>query len=294
MKTIFVGDVEFSKNVLKKLFDLNVDIIKVLSTSSKRNSDKCNLEPLCKAHNTAFTSVDNINAPEVLKGLRALEPDVIICTGISTLLSAEFLALAKRGVIGYHPAALPDNRGRHPLIWTLVLGLKTLGSTFFWMDEGADSGPIISQATVEVAEDDYAIDLYDKMTQEALTQLETFIPRLKAGEEMAIPQNLQGSNCWRKRSKPDGKIDFRMSSLSIYNLVRALSQPYPGAHFVYQGVDISVWKTRRINGDGYENIEPGKVVEVTDQGYIRVKTGDGLIELQEFDPALPLNKGVYL
>ena len=67
------------------------------------------------------------------------------------------------GVIGYHPAALPKNRGRHPLIWALVLGLKKTASSFFIMDERADSGDVISQEEIIINDDDDASSLYAKM-----------------------------------------------------------------------------------------------------------------------------------
>ena len=82
------------------------------------------------------------------------------------------------GVIGFHPAALPANRGRDPIIWALVLGLQETASTFFFMDEGADSGDIISQEYLIITDSDDAGILYEKITQTALKQLREFVPRL--------------------------------------------------------------------------------------------------------------------
>lgn len=67
------------------------------------------------------------------------------------------------GVIGFHPAALPNNRGRHPIIWALALGLNETASTFFKMDEGADTGDIVSQVKIPICESDYAADLYENI-----------------------------------------------------------------------------------------------------------------------------------
>lgn len=106
--------------------------------------------------------------------LRELHPDYIYCFGWSYLLRKEILDLPKCGVIGFHPAALPHNRGRHPIIWVLVLGLNRKASTLFFMDEGADSGDILSQKTVLVYETDTAFTLYERITGTALEQLEQF------------------------------------------------------------------------------------------------------------------------
>ena len=90
------------------------------------------------------------------------------------------------------------------------------------------------------------------------------------------PQEIGGGNVWRKRGKRDGEIDWRMSSRAIYNLVRALTKPYVGAHFVYQDQEIKVWKVREIITKEYDYIEPGKVLSVTGQMGYRIKAGDNL------------------
>ena len=71
--------------------------------------------------------------------------------GWSRIIGKELLAVPPKGIVGYHPAALPANRGRHPIIWALALGLKETASTFFFMDNGADSGPIISQKSLIIS-----------------------------------------------------------------------------------------------------------------------------------------------
>ena len=94
--------------------------------------------------------------------------------GLSKLINRELLEIPKLGVVGYHPTLLPKNRGRHPLIWALVLGLTQTGSTFFFMDEGADSGPIISQEKVKITKKDTANTLYKKIEITASKQLKIF------------------------------------------------------------------------------------------------------------------------
>ena len=83
------------------------------------------------------------------------------------------------GVLGFHPSELPKNRGRHPLIWALALGLKKSASTFFFMDEGIDSGEILSQKIFDILSNDDAQSLYDKMSNNALQQIEEFLPQPK-------------------------------------------------------------------------------------------------------------------
>ena len=87
----------------------------------------------------------------------------------------KILSKSPIGVIGFHPAALPANRGRHPIIWSLALGLKSTASTFFFMDKNVDSGDILSQASIKISDSDDARSLYDKVTKTALSQIESRI-----------------------------------------------------------------------------------------------------------------------
>ena len=136
--------------------------------------------------------------------LAELQPDVVFCVGWSYLLKPELLAIPRYGVVGYHPAGIPHNRGRHPLIWAMVLGLSETASSFFLMDEGADSGKILSQQPIPIAETDYAADLYRNMTAIAMQQLDELVTHWLHYYEQAQPQTEAG-NVWRKRGKNDGR-----------------------------------------------------------------------------------------
>jgi len=196
------------------------------------------------------------------------------------------------GVLGYHPTKLPNNRGRHPLIWPVILNLQTSASTFFFMTEDADNGDILSQVDFKISYNDDARTIYDKVTEIALNQVEVFYPQLISNNYSIIKQDHNSSNSWRRRSNDDGIIDFRMSSNAIYNLVRGLSKPYIGAHVNYNGQEIKIWKVREIENIK-KNIEPGKVLEVNSNSFI-VKTMDNALEILDHDFEFLPNKGDYI
>ena len=282
MRILFIGTVELSYKALKKLIELNAEIVGVCTKNkSDFNSDFADLTPLCKKAGIPFKYVDDINSNENIAWIRSLSPDIIFCFGWSNLIKKDLLGLPKMGVVGYHPALLPKNRGRHPLIWALTLGLNVSGSTFFFMTEGADDGDILSQEKVEILYEDDAKSLYDKVSNIALRQIETFLPKLQNNSFETIKQNNDLSNVWRKRGKADGKIDFRMTSRAIYNLVRALTKPYVGAHVEYNGQDISIWKVEEVEFD-QNNIEFGKILE-NDGKSVVVKTYDKAIKIIDHD-----------
>lgn len=293
MRIVFIGTVEFSRRALERLLAINAEIAGVCTLrESKFNADHVDLSSVSEAHGIPWIYAEDINSTGVLRWIRDKAPNVIFCFGWSKLLKRDLLKLAPLGVVGFHPAALPANRGRHPLIWALVLGLEKTASTFFFMDSGADSGDILSQHEIFIDEEDDARTLYEKVTQAALEQIEEFVPQLTTGVFQRHMQDQRLANTWRKRGSADGEIDWRMSAHSIYNLVRGLAKPYVGAHFIANGQETKVWKTAIVS-DAPRNIEPGKVFMQTSRGPI-VKCGEGAICLLVTEPSFEPIVGSYL
>ena len=292
MRIIFIGSVFFSRIILEKLIDLNADVIGVITKSeSELNNDFEDLEPIAKKNNIPCRYVHDINDPASIDWIKQLKPDIIFCFGWSNLIKKEILNSCPMGVVGFHPALLPFNRGRHPLIWAKVLGLKKSGTSFFFMDEGADSGDILDQKEFEILFEDDASTLYKKMTVNALHQVESFLPKLKQGSFSRLKQ-LTGGNTWRKRNVSDGLIDFRMNTESICNLVRGLSKPYAGAHCILKGEEVKVWEVEFANSDEI-NLEPGKVLEIIGDG-IKIKTADGAVVIKKHSFLILPEIGTYI
>ena len=291
MRIVFIGSVLFSQKALLKLLELKANIVGIITKEkSTYNSDFIDLSSISEEYNIPYRFVKNINHSNNIKWIDELKPDILFCFGWSTLIKSELLNLTKLGVLGFHPAMLPNNRGRHPLIWAKILGLTQTGSTYIFMDEGADSGDILDQSSFEISINDDINDIYNNMTSVALKQIEIFYPKLLNGIYDKIKQIDEG-NSWRKRNKSDGLIDFRMTTTSIVNLIRALTKPFPGAHCEINGNEYKIWKCEP--GSFTSNyIEPGKVLTISNN-IIEIKTGDGSIQLTEHE--LPyVTKGEYL
>lgn len=282
MKIFFIGTVSFSQKALEKLLILNARVVGVATKSvSAFNADHADLSPVCETQNIPVKYVLDINAPHIVEWIKSLHPDVIFCFGWSSLLKKEVLTLTDIGVVGFHPSELPMNRGRHPLIWTLALGLERGAASFFFMEEGADDGDILSQETFPVVYEDDASSVYRKIESSALEQLEKILPALEHGTYERRKQDVSKGNIWRKRGIKDGEIDFRMSSYAIYNLVRALTRPYVGAHLLYKGEEIKIWKVKE-EIFKETNIEPGKVL-FSGNNEIVIKTYNGAVRILEHE-----------
>ena len=299
MRIVFIGCVDFSYVLLSQLLSLpDAEIVGVVTReSSNFNTDFRSLKPLSdQADIPCFLDAGN-RQEEMSTWITSLSPDVIYCFGWPYLLQKAVLEIPSSGVIGYHPTALPRNRGRHPIIWTLALGLTETASSFFFMDEGADSGDILSQKSLGVGREDDAATLYARLKEMALSQVREFTPLLATGNFPRTPQDHSKANYWRKRSKMDGKIDWRMPSEGVYNLVRALTNPYPGAHIEFEGSEIKVWQCEVLKEDYPDeiilDIEPGRVLATANRG-VDVRCGEGVVRLTKHDFCTLPQVGTYL
>jgi methionyl-tRNA formyltransferase len=296
-RVLFVGTVQSSKTAFESLLKIHeVEICAVITKKkSAFNSDHFDISSLAEPHNIPFKYVKDINAPHIVEWIKTFEPDIIFVSGWSQLLHKEVLAVPMKGAIGYHPALLPYNRGRHPLIWAVELGLEKTGSTFFLLNEKADQGDILTQKEIPIDKRDTAYTLYQKMEESMTKQIPDFLPRYLKGEldpEMVDPEI---GNIWRKRSRDDGLIDFRMTNDRIDALVRALTKPYPGAEIELKGQRYCVWRTEYSRFSVGNNIEPGKILNVDSKSKcVTIKSSDGAIDLveHEIDP-LP-REGEYI
>lgn len=282
MKIIFIGTVYSSKKILEKLLRLNADIVGIITKkTSAFNADFADLSAIANRNSIPYRYAVDVNAKSTVEWIKGLKADIIFCFGLSQILKKNILRATPMGVVGFHPAKLPQNRGRHPIVWALALGLEKTASTFFLMDEGVDSGDILSQVGINITYADNAMTLYEKITNAALSQIEKLLPQLADNNYKKILQDSSKVSYWRKRNKRDGEIDFRMNGRAIYNLIRSLTRPYIGAHILYKGKEIKVWEAKEVEA-GSKNTEYGKVLSLID-GQILVKCYEGAILLTKHE-----------
>jgi methionyl-tRNA formyltransferase len=256
------------------------------------HSDYVDLGDVASKHNVPLYHIKNINDPKTIALVRSLKPDIIFVFGWSQIIKREILELPSIACIGTHPALLPRNRGRHPLIWALVEGLKESGLTFFYLDEGADSGDILWQKSFPIALEDDAGSLYEKIKDLASEAIREFLPQLKQQTAPRMPQNHDLASYWGKRGEKDGEIQWSDSTLTAFNLIRALTHPYVGAHTFWDGERVLIWKAQIPEGQiqaDVVNLPPGSVFQVRDFGF-DVRTGDGYLTI--IDSEIPVGRKI--
>lgn len=295
MRILFIGSIRFSLSCLTAVIKSGGNVIAVLGQSAavnRSNADYADLEPLARRNGIPYYAIEKIGVADTVRLVESLRPDIIFVFGFSQIIPKEILRIPPKGCVGSHPARLPCHRGRHPLIWTLVYGLDKGTLTFFYLDEGVDSGDILWQREFEITVHDNATTLYEKIETLTAAAISEFLPQLASGDAPRTAQDHAKAGYWPKRTEKDGEIDWQAKSGQIHNLIRALAKPYVGAH-TYLGADrMIVWKSEPPTS-AYTGIpakgRPGDVVLV-DSGRLLVRTGDGMINIKEWE--LPMDKNV--
>ena len=199
---------------------------------------------LCRRFGVPLHFVTSINDPAsrvLLEGL-----DVVFVIGWSQILSPETLATARLGMIGAHASLLPKNRGSAPINWALIRGERVTGNSLIWLAEGVDAGDIIDQTEFQISPYDTCGTLYDRVAASNRDMIMRALPQLLRGERVGTPQprsNGGGGSAVLPRRRPaDGLIDWDQEACAIYNFIRALTKPYPGAFGWLDGRRWSVWR----------------------------------------------------
>lgn len=216
-----------------------------------------------------------------------------ICVGWSETIPNEIINNIELGCIGFHPTMLPKNRGKHPIIWSIFLGLKYTGSTFFLMNQNIDSGEILDQKLIKISKYENSQSLYSKIQTKAVFQIKKVLIDLKKKRFNTFKQSNNLANYWRKRKEIDGHIDWRMNFVTIDRLVRSLHKPYPGAFYIYKNNKIPVWKIKKSPKKNTSNIEPGKVI-TNNNDDVMVKCYDCFLWIIEHDFKEIPKSGEYL
>ena len=193
-------------------------------------SGRVYLDELAADHGIPLHKVGNINEPAAIDMLRSADLDWLFIIGWSQIAGPEVLASARRGVLGMHPTLLPQGRGRASIPWAILKRLDKTGVTLFKLDEGTDTGPILAQLVLPLAEDEDATSLYDRVVGAHRELLRQVWPMLESG---AVEERVQDDSLaseWPGRRPEDGEIrPDEMSVSDVECLVRALTHPYPGA-----------------------------------------------------------------
>lgn len=233
---------------------------------------------LAGAHGIPVQTPEDPNVPAFVEEVRRLRPDLLFSFYYRRLLSPAILAVPPLGAINLHGSLLPKYRGRAPVNWVLVRGETTSGVTLHYMDARADHGDIIAQRAVPITIEDTALTLSRKLTAAARSLLAETYPRIVAGKAPRIPQDDGAATTFGRRTPADGRIDWSRSAWQIYNLIRAVTRPFPGAFTFWGDRKLLLWSAQPPGGRACE-APPGTILGAGEGGALEVATGDGILEV---------------
>ena len=215
------------------------------------------------------------NAPAFVAAMQALQPDWLFSCYYRHMLKQPLLNLPRLGALNLHGSLLPRYRGRCPLNWVLVHGETETGVTLHYMVAKADQGDIVGQERVPITFGDTAFTLFAKMTTAAGQLFRETYPRLRSGQAPRRPQDHAQASCFGGRRPEDGKIDWRQPATGIYNLMRAVTHPYPGAFTTLVGRKLFIWNGRPLAAPVSAPDPPGRITNALPGEGLVVATGSG-------------------
>jgi methionyl-tRNA formyltransferase len=213
---------------------------------------------------------------EWIARIAAMRPAIIYSFYYRKLLPEAVLQTAPLGAFNVHGSLLPAYRGRAPVNWVLVNGERTTGVTLHHMVARADAGDIVAQRQVEIEDSDTALRLHRKLVPLGAGLIREFHPLIVEGRAPRLPQDLSKGSYFSRRRPEDGKIDWNWPARRIFNMVRAVTHPYPGAFCLAGGHKLFIWEARIMRESGRCG-QPGAIVQRRPDGALEVAAGDGSV-----------------
>lgn len=306
MKLIFMGTPDFAVPVLEKLVEEGHDIGYVVTQPDRAgNRGKVTFSPVKKAAVDCSIPVlqpENINrASEEKEKMKEFDADAIIVVAYGQILKRDILDMPKVGCFNVHGSLLPKLRGAAPIQQAILQGDKRTGVTIMKMEEGLDSGDMISKAETEIRDKNFK-DIHDELSLMGAELMAETLTLIENGQAKYKKQDESIATYAPRIEKKDGAVDFTKSAFHIQQKIRAFD-PWPGAFCRYNGANMKLWKAVALRDNVGDNQDagvkpekrtlkeavPGAVLSADSTGII-VKCGEGYLNIEELQ--LPGKKRV--
>ncbi len=251
MNIVFMGTPDIAADSLKALIAAGHKISAVFTKPDKPVGRKQILtappvKVLAEENNIPVFQPETLRDGEAYRILKEINPEIIVVVAYGKILPKEILELTEFGCINAHASLLPKYRGSSPIQWSIVCGEKHTGITIQYMDEGIDTGDIISKAEIEIGENETAEELFDRLSVLAGELLCSTLESIENGTAVRTPQNEEEATYAPMIKKEMGEIDFNKSAQDIHNLVRGFYS-WPAAYTFIGGKRLKVYKTEVVS-----------------------------------------------
>ena len=294
-RILFFGYSEVGHECLSLLLERGDNVVALLTHEDNPGEKIWFKTPAtaARARGIPVHTPEKLNQPEWLERLALLAPDLILSVYYRNLISERILGLARLGAFNLHGSLLPKYRGRAPINWAVLHGEPRLGMTLHRMVKKADAGAVVDQEGVAISPRDTAEQAFRKVLPCARIVLARQIDALLAGTARERPQDESQATYFGGRKPEDGRVNWTQTSGQIFNLIRAVTDPYPGAFSDVGPARLMVWWAEPASPAARGR--PGEILSLTP---LVVGTADGALELTRTEwrgaPAPDLHIGQLL
>ena len=294
LRIVYLGTPEFAVESLKRLVDGGYNIVGVVTMPDKaigRHQNvlsKSAVKVFAESHGLPLLQPANLKDPEFVAQLKAWQADVQVVVAFRMLPEVVW-AMPRFGTFNLHAALLPQYRGAAPINWAIINGERETGITTFFLQHEIDTGNVIQQVRVPIADTDTAGDIHDRLMLLGGDLVIETINKLIEGNIKVIPQEeMQTDEPLKpapKLFKDNCKIDWNAGVKKCYDLIRGLS-PYPAAWTTF--VSGEKQQTLKIFFSEKEFCTPAAPVGtiiIADKADLKVALSDGYLHLKEIQPA---------
>ena len=292
---VMLGYGPFGRRVLEVSLDQGWAPVAVMTHLGPSDLDDVTVESVARS---AQLSVSTANPnKEGLSWLRSLDPDVLFTVNYRLILTTEVLAIPRKGGFNVHGSLLPRLRGRSPITWAIILGHDETGVTVHTLRPEVDTGDVVVQSRIPIELADTSASIQSQMLELYPRLVEGTLRDVATGTLTTQPQ--VGEPTYGKVRHPeDGEISWHWSARQVYNWVRALTRPYPGAFTYQDGVPMRIWKAAAVELPDATGRQLGEVIGtcIFPSGKVgwAVTCGDGIVCIEEYETDAELKAGARL
>lgn len=281
MKIIFAGTPEFAAAALGAVHAAGHEIALVLTQPDRPagrglNTAASAVKRLAQALGLPVAQPATLKNSDVLARLRHVQPEAMVVAAYGLMLPVDVLKVPVRGCLNIHASLLPRWRGAAPIQRALLAGDCETGVSIMQMEEGLDTGPVMLREAIQIASDDTAQTLHDRLSKLGAR----LIQQALAEWPPAVRQDGAAATYAAKINKGEARIDWREPAQIIERKVRAFD-PTPGASTGLGGTGLKIWRAAVVAGVA---AEPG-TVQAADSSGITVACGAGGLRITELQRA---------
>ena len=263
MKLIFMGTPDFAVPCLEALLDAGHQVLAVFTQPDKPVGRKQIMTPpavkICAlSHGLTVYQPDTLRSGEAMSVISVLSPEAIVVAAYGKILPKEMIDLPRYGCINVHGSLLPKYRGAAPIQWSFINGDSETGVTIMQMNEGLDTGDILTKAVVPIAQDDTAESMFDKLSVMGSELLVETLESLQKGEITPQPQDVSEATYAPMLNKDISLIDWNKPAQAVHDLIRGLYS-WPIAHTFLGGKKLKIFSSIVSDDSG----EPGTVISTS-------------------------------